>query len=437
MATANRASQHNSVWHRPDPSAQAVDLLRLAVDLTRSSVGRGVWNGIRIGALHGLLMGLIASDPLVLIFWAALIGPLLGAVLGFCAGLSLGLLCGAATAIVSRAAFYPLRDWLPYRRCIGLLHLAITVGALGLLYSQLPLGWTIFQGGPSAHYDIREILFPVGLTYIPALFVCVYSWFHAGRLARCYANHLGYHQSDARLTEGDIYDPLFQRGMFDALAQRYDQASAVVSLGLDSHMRGSLVRRMDLTPGMAVCDLMSGSGALWPHLLPPIGPDGHITAVDYAPAMQEQARQRRAGLPDPSAVTLHAADAFATGLANESFDAVVCAFGIKTLPPDQLDRLLHEIHRILRPNGIFGFVELSQPADSRLRRGMDFYLARVVPGLSDLLGADRRPYLLLGQYLRRFDSCVWLLPPLRRRGFVYHRYRLLGGCATALVGMKG
>ncbi|HEU4324934.1 MAG TPA: class I SAM-dependent methyltransferase [Roseiflexaceae bacterium] len=437
MTTARHIPQHNQqqIWQRPDPSAQEIDLVPLALKLTRASVGKAVWDGIRIGALHGLGMGLLGSESLGIIFLGALIGPLLGAVLGLCVGLSLGLLCGIATTILSRAAFYPLRDWPSYRWYMGLLHMALAVGSLGLLYTNLGLEWNIFNAMPS-DYDIRHILFMLGLTYIPALIVCVYSWFHADRLARRYVDLLGLLQDDELLTQADIYDPQFQHGMFNALARRYDLTSSVASLGLDSRLRADLAERMDLSQGMAICDLMSGGGEMWPHLLPPIGPDGRLTAVEYAPAMQERARRRRERLPNPSTVTLHAGDAFATRLPAESFDAVVCAFGLKTLSPAQLESLLNEIQRILRPNGIFGFVELSRPDAPRLRRWMGFYLARVVPALSGLVGADRRPYLLLGRYLGSFDSSVWLLPSLRRRGFVYHRYQLLGGCATALVGMK-
>ncbi|GAB4195433.1 MAG: hypothetical protein OHK0022_12170 [Roseiflexaceae bacterium] len=383
------------------------------------SICQGMVNGLKIGAVYGTLVGLM--------FWivGAVIGIVVGAVLGIVSGIFHGLLCGLATALVSRLGFYPVRHRAIYRCCVTIVNMLI------------PLCWLPISGVWGPNPETGDPGLTLMFLYGPVLTLCGYAFFHAGKLVDWYTSRPGVLAKAQPFTnDAELYDPGFQQGMFGALAQHYERASSITSLGLANRWRAKLVERMDLVPGMVVCDLMSGGGELWPYLLRQIGPDGQLTAVDYSPAMLAQAQQRLEQLPRQATVVLHEADALASGLPAESFDAVVCAYGLKTLSPAQLDTLVQEVHRILRPNGIFGFVELSHPANPWLRRAMNAYLARVVPLLSKLLGADRRPYRLLGEYIRRFESCDWLLPPLRMRGFILYRYHFLGGCATAVVGMK-
>jgi demethylmenaquinone methyltransferase/2-methoxy-6-polyprenyl-1,4-benzoquinol methylase len=440
-------------WQNHSPAPQHADFGSIARELLQLSFDKGLRNGLFIGAAYGGTWNLIQNLLLVSrepynselgrLVLNLVFSCLIGGIIGLGTGMLFGSLCGAASAILARLVFWPLRDRMLYRFSAGLLNIALVIGSFYLLAMASPLMreiFTIYEPGKFSRHTFSRpiyIFITFGVGYGTVLVICIYSWFHANLLARQYALGREARQKRPPLDRNtDLYDPLFQQHLFSALSQRYDQTSRLVSLGLSDRLRAHLVTHMHLMPGMAVCDLMTGGGELWPHLLPRIGPDGSITAIDCTPEMLKRAQERRDRLPAGSAVVLHEADACATGLPDESFDAVVCAYGLTTLTAAQFDALLQEIHRILRPGGIFGFVELSRPTSPPLRRVMDFYLTSVVPPLSEVLGADWRPYLLLNEYLTRFDNGHLLLPSFQAHQFVFYRYELFGGCATAMVGMK-
>lgn len=61
-----------------------------------------------------------------------------------------------------------------------------------------------------------------------------------------------------------LYDQQFQQRIFRTLSQGCGRTSSLVSLGLSDTLRARMVQRMHLAPGMAVCDLMTGGGEIWP-----------------------------------------------------------------------------------------------------------------------------------------------------------------------------
>jgi len=95
-------------------------------------------------------------------------------------------------------------------------------------------------------------------------------------------------------------------------------------------------------PGQSVLDLCCGQG----NLTAVISSSGAaVTGLDFSPTMLAIAAGTA---PDAD---LHEGDATAMPFADESFDAVVCNFGMMHIP-DQ-PKALSEIRRVLRPDGRF------------------------------------------------------------------------------------
>jgi SAM-dependent methyltransferase len=75
-----------------------------------------------------------------------------------------------------------------------------------------------------------------------------------------------------------------------------------------------------------------------------------ITAVEVDPSLGEPLRERLAG----TNVEVLVADAAEAGLPAEHFSAAACFSVLHHMPSaDQQDRLFAELHRVLRPGGIF------------------------------------------------------------------------------------
>lgn len=113
-----------------------------------------------------------------------------------------------------------------------------------------------------------------------------------------------------------------------------------------------LVGRISATD-KAVLDLCCGHGPLTVLLC---DSGAKVTGVDFSPEMLNLAKQLA-----PNA-NLQRADATALPSDDESFDFVVCNFGMMHLP-DQ-PKALTEIHRVLRANGEFLMATWAEPVDS-------------------------------------------------------------------------
>jgi SAM-dependent methyltransferase len=93
-------------------------------------------------------------------------------------------------------------------------------------------------------------------------------------------------------------------------------------------------------------ELAAGTGRLTRHLAAAAGPDTRIVATDLQPPMIDRGR---ALLADHPRVEWDVADAADLPFADESFDVVVCQFGLMFLPDKAVG--LAEWHRVLRPSG--------------------------------------------------------------------------------------
>ena len=85
------------------------------------------------------------------------------------------------------------------------------------------------------------------------------------------------------------------RSFFNALAPHWDANERLSTPAKIAEMAGLF----DLRPGMSVLDLGTGTGVLLPELSRRLGPQGCITAVDFAEAMLARAREKFSALNTP------------------------------------------------------------------------------------------------------------------------------------------
>jgi ubiquinone/menaquinone biosynthesis C-methylase UbiE len=103
-----------------------------------------------------------------------------------------------------------------------------------------------------------------------------------------------------------------------------------------------------LQPGMRVLDVCCGTGASAIPAAIEVGANGSVLGVDLAESLLELARDKsqHQGL---SNIEFHRADFSNLDLPSESFDAIVCVFGIFFLP--DMEAAVAELWRMLRPGG--------------------------------------------------------------------------------------
>ncbi len=125
--------------------------------------------------------------------------------------------------------------------------------------------------------------------------------------------------------------------------------------GEDLRPRPRLQRALelaDLKPGQTLLDIACGRGEL-PAIASELGVcavgiDFSASALDFAQKLKEK---RRARVPAGGAMELVRADACRLPFASNSFDRVTLLDIIEHLVPAQLETMLQEVRRLLKPDG--------------------------------------------------------------------------------------
>lgn len=236
--------------------------------------------------------------------------------------------------------------------------------------------------------------------------------------------------------QSDLYDGTSVRAMFDRMSRSYERMNVVMSFGFSVIWRRQLMRLVPRAgDAPRALDAMSGMGETWSQLLRRF-PDGRLSAIDFAPRMVEHAASRnrdRFG----ERFTIHCADMLDSGLADETFDVIVSAYGLKTLSEDQTERFVVELARLLRTGGRFAFIEVTEPPNRLLRWCYDLYLSRIVPAIGILLVSDPVEYRMLHRYLRDYGDGERTERALRAHPeLTVETRRHFFGCATSFSGAR-
>jgi demethylmenaquinone methyltransferase/2-methoxy-6-polyprenyl-1,4-benzoquinol methylase len=235
-------------------------------------------------------------------------------------------------------------------------------------------------------------------------------------------------------TDEILYEPAFVARLFDEMARTYGMVNLVSSFGFAALWRKQALRRVTLQPGHTVVDLMTGMGELGPSVGRRVGPTGSLLAVDISPVMCERARQTLTR--SRCSATVIEGDVLENSIASSSCDGVVSTFGLKTFSPEQLRKLAREVFRILKPGGVFSFLEISTPPSPLLRWPYHFYINRVIPLIGTIFLGNPENYRMLGVYTRKFGTCDAFRGDLQATGLNVRAESFFFGCATGVTGSK-
>jgi len=112
----------------------------------------------------------------------------------------------------------------------------------------------------------------------------------------------------------------------------------------------NLVNRLELGANANVLEVACGTGIVTRRLAQRLPRGGRLTATDLNEPMLAYARGKNPGL---AGIAWRTADAAALPFPDESFDAVVCQFGLMFVPDKAA--AAREARRVLRPGGTFLF----------------------------------------------------------------------------------
>jgi len=221
------------------------------------------------------------------------------------------------------------------------------------------------------------------------------------------------------------------REMFASIAQRYDAANQVLSLGVHRGWRREAVLLSGARSGDKVLDCATGTGDLALSFKRAVGASGLVVGTDFCAEMlaPAPAKARKAGLE----VRFEVADALALPFAENSFDIASIGFGIRNV--DDPVACLREMARVVRPGGRVVVLEFGQP------RGVfgalfRLYSRSVMPAIGGALTGNRAAYEYLPRTAAAFPAGDRFLALMDEAGSFATRtaHPLLAGTAFVYVG---
>ncbi len=147
----------------------------------------------------------------------------------------------------------------------------------------------------------------------------------------------------------------------------YDGISrlSALSVGGEARFRRLALEGLTILPEAAVLDLCCGSGQTTQVL---VERSRHVTGLDASPFSIKRAQQN---VPQAEYV-----EAFAEAMpfADNQFDLVHTSVAMHEMKPDQLQKILSEVHRVLKPGGSFAMVDFHQPTNLVFIPGVAIFL---------------------------------------------------------------
>ena len=223
--------------------------------------------------------------------------------------------------------------------------------------------------------------------------------------------------------------------IFSNIAKQYARFNAVSSFGLFKGWLRKTVDAANLTPESDLLDLAGGTGDV-SYMAASRRPPAHIQLTDFVPEMLDVAREREAagaacGVP----IDFEVVDAQEIPYADNSYDAVTMAYGIRNIP-DRM-KALREVHRVLKPGGHLVCLEFSTPPNGAWRALYHFYLRHLIPFWGGLVTGDKDGFVYLAKSIRAFPDQEGLAEMMREAGFTDVTWKnYTGGIAAVHVAKK-
>ncbi len=232
--------------------------------------------------------------------------------------------------------------------------------------------------------------------------------------------------------EGDKGELVEQ--MFNNIAQNYDKLNHRLSWDIDRSWRKKAIRQLCPYDPKTILDIATGTGdfaLLAAKMLKP----KKLIGADISEGMMAIGRKKIKAENLQDIITLKKEDCMNLSFADNSFDAVTAAFGIRNFK--DLDRGLREMYRVLKTNGHLSIVELTTPVIFPMKQLFKLYSHTVLPVYGRIISHDESAYEYLTATIEAFPQGETMVQTLLRAGFSKASFkRLTFGICTMYFAEK-
>lgn len=224
------------------------------------------------------------------------------------------------------------------------------------------------------------------------------------------------------------------REMFSGIAKRYDFLNHFLSVNTDKRWRKLVSKKLtDVLDdeNALVLDVACGTGDLSVELQK--SGKAKIIGTDFCRPMLAIAAEKNS--KNETEIPYIEADGMNLSFADETFDAVTIAFGLRNFSNWQ-DGLV-ELHRILKKGGKLAILEFSSPVVPGFKQIFNFYFTQILPRVGGAVSGSRGAYQYLPDSVQKFPDQKNLASMMSEIGFSDVEYKnLTGGIAAIHIGKR-
>lgn len=246
--------------------------------------------------------------------------------------------------------------------------------------------------------------------------------------------------------------------VFTNVAEKYDIMNDIMSFGLHRVWKNHLINEISPNYQMKLIDVAGGTGDIafrfLNHLETSIKQDHledrlkeqnksdaaesnfNITICDINESMLRVGQERSKSLSFADRLSWRVGNA--EDLVNEkdnSYDVYTIAFGIRNCT--NLDKVIKEAYRVLKPGGRFLVMEFSKIDNAILKQFYDFYSFEIIPATGYMVAGDWDSYQYLVESIRMFPKQDEFAQLIKECGFKFVRYEnLTNGVVAIHSGIK-
>ena len=241
--------------------------------------------------------------------------------------------------------------------------------------------------------------------------------------------HFGYKEVDKDAKAGLV------AGVFHSVASRYDLMNDLMSAGIHRLWKRFTIELSGVRAGHSVLDIAGGTGDLAAKFAEIVGAEGLVVLADINDSMLNVGRDKLIDKGVLEGLTFAQADAQYLPFADNSFDCITIAFGLRNVTDKSL--ALSSMLRVLKPGGRLLVLEFSKPTNPLLGKVYDAYSFNVLPRLGQLIAGDAESYQYFAESIRVHPDQETLKDVMSDSGFEQCEFfNMTGGIVALHRGLK-
>ena len=214
--------------------------------------------------------------------------------------------------------------------------------------------------------------------------------------------------------------------VFQDVSKKYDLMNDLMSLGVHRLWKKNFINWLNPQENTILIDVASGTGDIANLYLNKINYKGSVCCVDENKEMLDLNKKK---IKKNASIKWFCNSAEKLPFKNNYFDYYTISFGIRNV--SNINNVLKEAHRVLKPGGRFLCLEFSKVKNEILNRFYKIY-SKSIPQIGKLIVGKSEPYEYLVNSIEEFDSQGEFFKKIKKQNFINVSYRNLSGGIVAI-----